>query len=270
MDAVISLNALKAGMSFSTDTTEDVLLGESIRDASDAIVQHTHRRFTVRTETNYYDAYCADHIQVDDLISVSALATDIALNRTYSWTWSTDEYELEPMNARSRNRPYQSIHRRPLSGKSFTPGRRTARVDGVFAVDDSTELPGSTLSGAHNASVTTWTVAAGTGQFLSVADRLLVDSEQALVTAIATDSLTVVRGIHGTTAASHLTGATISRYVLPGNLVSAGRIIATRLYKRKDAPRGDSGGGDFGATFGIAFDREVLHLLGSFRKPVVA
>ena len=61
----------------------------------------------------------------------------------------------------------------------------------------------TTLNGNINSSVTTVNLATGTGQYFKANDILEVFGEQMMITVVATDALTVVRGINGTTAASH-------------------------------------------------------------------
>jgi hypothetical protein len=61
----------------------------------------------------------------------------------------------------------------------------------------------TTLNGAINASVTTVTVTSGAVFFDDNRFRLLVNDEIMLVTGVATNDLTVVRGVEGTTATSH-------------------------------------------------------------------
>jgi hypothetical protein len=81
----------------------------------------------------------------------------------------------------------------------------------------------STLNGAINDSTTTVVVDDGsvfpsTGNF-----RVLVDTEIMHVTARTGTTLTVNRGIEGTTAASHSSGATVSHIMTAGNLLRTGQ-----------------------------------------------
>ena len=80
----------------------------------------------------------------------------------------------------------------------------------------------TTLDGAINASVTTVTVADANGSgYPLVGDfRILVDSEAMHVTARSGNDLTVVRGVDGTTAASHSDEA-------PVNVITLSRFLTT-------------------------------------------
>ena len=68
------------------------------------------------------------------------------------------------------------------------------------------------LDGGINNSVTTLDVDAGTGIVFAVGDRIKLSDEIMLITGIATDTLTIVRGYEGSTAASHSDEAVINFY----------------------------------------------------------
>lgn len=59
-------------------------------------------------------------------------------------------------------------------------------------------------------SETDLTVASGTGSYFRQGDIISVESEYMLVTAVSTDTLTIVRGYGSTTAAAHTTGNTVT------------------------------------------------------------
>lgn len=59
-------------------------------------------------------------------------------------------------------------------------------------------------------SETDLTVASGTGSYFRQGDIISVENEYMLVTAVSTDTLTVVRGYGSTTAAAHTTGNTVT------------------------------------------------------------
>jgi hypothetical protein len=89
----------------------------------------------------------------------------------------------------------------------------------------STELVNSTtglLDGAVDAVVVSMDVDGGTYerfQDLTVPFRVVVESERLLVTAVVDgateDTWTVIRGIDGTTAATHIDGSTVTQYIGP-------------------------------------------------------
>jgi len=67
-------------------------------------------------------------------------------------------------------------------------------------------LRSGTISGTWEAASTTESVASGEGNSLGVGDIILVESEYIQVTAVSTDSLTIRRGVMGSSDVEHLTG----------------------------------------------------------------
>lgn len=88
----------------------------------------------------------------------------------------------------------------------------------VFINQGSTTLNGSITSGATSITVVSGSVFPSSGQF-----RVACESEVMLATARSGNVLTVVRGIEGTTAASHLDGLTIAQSLTVGGLQQYGR-----------------------------------------------
>jgi hypothetical protein len=103
----------------------------------------------------------------------------------------------------------------------------------------------STLNGALNASTTTVAVTSGTpyaaGQILRCGDELM------LVVTVVSNSLTVIRGWNGSTAAAHDTLATLPYWKTQSEIARACFIQAARYYKRNEAVFGTTGGGEMGA-----------------------
>ncbi len=85
------------------------------------------------------------------------------------------------------------------------PTQTMALVAGSPAIGAGGAL--TTLSASLSNSATTATVASNT--FLAVGDYLSIDSEIVLITAISGDTLTLLRGQYGTTAATHNSGANV-------------------------------------------------------------
>lgn len=80
----------------------------------------------------------------------------------------------------------------------------------IEVIEDKMRAMESTLNGALADGVgTTVNVAAGDGVLFRAGNIIKVDSELMRVTAVATDALTVVRGVHGTTGAAHSDAAPV-------------------------------------------------------------
>jgi hypothetical protein len=133
--------ALKARLGI-TDSTDDSILAAIITAVSRQIDDYCGRRFYAATETRYYTARCADHVLVDDLLSVSAngLATDDG-TRTYPDVWATTDYDLAPANAalESQPQPYWEVRLTPTGSFLFWPGlERGLRLTGSFGFSSTT------------------------------------------------------------------------------------------------------------------------------------
>ena len=80
----------------------------------------------------------------------------------------------------------------------------------------------TTLNGAITAGATSLTVQSAAGFPSSPLFRIVIDSELMLVTAVSGTTWTVTRGIEGTTAASHSSGATVIQMVTAGAVTNLG------------------------------------------------
>jgi hypothetical protein len=128
-----TLAELKARLTIDTlDTQDDAMLEACIEGASRQVDAFTGTRFYQASETRYYTALDGYSVAIDDVTAVSALAQDLQLNRTYSDTFASDDYDLAPDNAALAGKPYQQIVLRPLAPKGFLLDRRAIKVTGTF------------------------------------------------------------------------------------------------------------------------------------------
>jgi hypothetical protein len=81
-----------------TDTVDDSLLEISIEAASREIDGFTERVFTQSTATRIYRPTDAFTVDVDDLQTVTTLKTDTDGDGVLDTTWSTADYQLNPLN----------------------------------------------------------------------------------------------------------------------------------------------------------------------------
>lgn len=227
------------------------------------------RTFRVREGAQTYMPEWSDKVVVDDLLSVTSITTDMDGDGTFEETWSATDYFLYPVNALFNGRPYTSICR-SLNGSKYIPNKEmrwpSFKVTGKWGFQEELESVAA-LNGGINASVTTIvsTVA------LEVGWTIKVDSEQMYVTDRDSTglSLTVVRGVNGTTAASHLTAATIYVYRYPADIVQASMLHAGRIWRRKEAPTGIiNTPGDIGwrAVYIPRFDSDTQAFLQPYRR----
>lgn len=112
------------------DGLDDNILSSVISAVSRWIDAFTETRFytTSEDETRYYTANNSEVVFIDDLISLTSLATDPASGRVYTDTWSATDYDLMPYNST----PKRSIEAAPLGGYFFPLSRKGIKVTGTF------------------------------------------------------------------------------------------------------------------------------------------
>lgn len=262
MNRYIGRSTVKSRLGLTT-TTDDAAIDAVIEAVSRQIDQWTRRRFYPATETRYYTARNGVVCPVDDLLSVTSLATDDGADRTYSTVWTAADYELEPVNAprMSPPQPYWEIRVTPNGSEAFSRDRRAVKIVGVWGYYDQRTTSTATLNEALDASETGVDVSSGTA--FEVGQTIRIDSEQMYISAISTNTLTVTRGVNGSTAATHDNGAAIQVYEYP--VISEVALLqATRLFRRKDAPFGVVGVADFGSVRISRLDPDVREMLSPF------
>lgn len=263
------LTVLKAAMAITaTDTADDSRLLTALEDVSRFIDQHTQRHFFAKTETRYYSPTSGTILRLDsDLLSVTTLKADQDGDRTYEETWAVTDYDLTPDN----EWPKTAIEVTPDGVYSFpTGGRRGVEIAGLWGFgrgDGATsyEASGTTTSEVLDTSETGVDVASGAA--LAVGQTILVDSEQMYITGISTNTATVVRGVNGTTAATHDTGKAVYIYRYPANIRRACIMLAEQTFKQESAAFGVSGGAEVAVEQLQPSNRaQILHWMAPFRN----
>lgn len=226
------------------DTLDDANILAALEQVSRDIDRFCGRRFYVEQRTRYFNARRSGCLRVDDLLAVTEIATDLSGTRDWPLTLLASDFELCPPNAlyESPPEPYTTIELAPLSGAFFVTGDpRGNRVTGKWGYYEVLELAGALLAEGLDASETAVDVANGLAY--DVGQTLLIDSEQLYVSAIESDTLTVTRGVNGTTAASHLTASPIQRYTYPvvGEAAAQQAILA---FRAASAVFGEIGGNE--------------------------
>ena len=119
-----------------TDTTRDSEILGSCTSVSRWIDSYCERTFYRTTSSRVYAAADGCRVDVDDLVSVTAVATDASGDGVFETTWSASDYQLLPVNpsAGPDVRPYTSL--RAVAGRYFptacTGRRERVQVTGVF------------------------------------------------------------------------------------------------------------------------------------------
>jgi hypothetical protein len=131
MNDYATLAELKAKLDI-TDTNDDSELQSILAAISRVIDEMTGRFFYRETQTRYYTAESGDHLQVDDLVSVTTLSTDENDDRVYERTWSAADYDLWPYNAALHSKPYNEIQIAPTGSYSFPTGAKSVKLIAMF------------------------------------------------------------------------------------------------------------------------------------------
>lgn len=93
-----SLNDLKTALRIQ-DSVDDSLLEIALESASRLIDEYTMRNFyNAGTATRVFVPSDDDCVPIDDAVSISSVAVSTLLNKTFDQTWSTGDYQTEPLN----------------------------------------------------------------------------------------------------------------------------------------------------------------------------
>lgn len=199
-------------------------------------------------DTRYYQGRATCELWLPDAVtSISSLTVDDDGDDTYELTLAvTTDYFLEPSANAAKGLPYWRIDLNPNGTQlsAWPTYKRGVKVTGIFGFY-STRLLSVTLNeGAGDgngldASETSVKLSATVATTLYAGDIIVIDSEQMYVTAVSTDTLTVERGVNGTTAATHSDGAAVRLVTLPAAVTDA----AAKLLQRRqwDLASGSSG-----------------------------
>lgn len=216
------------------------------------------RYYTARRLSDGGDLLSARELQLDrELQTLTALTIDgtsitpaqvrlMPLNGAYkAWLYLKDTAELSTF----------------LTGANDPVGCIT--VTGVWRHSGEWKNTGATISAGLNDSATTIAVSSVASLERDMVIRL--DSEYALITGIAATTLTLERGYNGSTAAAHLSGATVYRFK-PGEAAKmAVKGMAQWWYEYRKSPLfGSVVIGDFNyAMLPESFPKQVLSIIKS-------
>ena len=208
------------------------------RAVSVTVDDYCNRHFYPLTATRTFDGPADALLPVPDLLSVAALSSDDDDDGTYETAWAATDYQLVPLNAQPAQHwggPYHALRALSRGTKqTFEPGQARYEIAGVWGYRNLQEPSGSLLNGAV-ADTTTTAVTVDDGTDVAVGQTVLIDSEQMLVTAISGNSLTVARGLNGTTAATHTDNTAVSILRWPAPVERATLINTSRIWTRAPA-----------------------------------
>jgi hypothetical protein len=232
-----SLAQAKAQYSI-TASTDDAVLLQLLEAVSRGIDKHCGRKFYPNTETRYYNDGALDfadtqRLWVDDLLSVISVKFDNDRDGVYENTLAATDYLLWPYNAY----PKRAVELDENGTYSLWPdGRKAIEIAGVWGYGD--ELRAAPYDNASAtgtvADTTTTSMVVSNGANLSAGQTIKIENELMYLTSVIVNTLTVVRGVNGTTAAAHAAAA-ISITAYPQPIVLACLMQVGRLYRRRDS-----------------------------------
>lgn len=232
MNLYATLNDIKKLLAVEGAGDNEQLL-RALEAASRQIEKLTGRYFYCYEGIKYLDGGGSKMWLSEDILSISLLKIDQDGDGVYESTLATSDYILYSLN----DYPKIRLETNPNGNYSgFAYGiPKGIQITGVFGYADSA-IPyeeRTTLSGDIIAGATSLIVA--DGQLLKIGETIRMDSEQMFVKQIVTNTLTVQRGVNGTTAATHTSAAKVYAYDYPEDITQATLIIAMRMWKRKDS-----------------------------------
>ncbi len=278
----LSLDALKSRPALDIrGADEDARLLAVLEAASRLVDRYCNRHFFELSAARVFDGTGSSPLRLPDLIGVDppGLRTDDDADGVFETAWAPAGYLLLPSNADPEtasnplSRPYTAVEVAPraqtrkigslpgarASRPHLTAGRRTVEITGRWGWWRHLRPAAETLGASVDAAATSLALSRSSG--VETGHTLLVGSEQLCVRGRDGDSLTVARGVNGTTAAAHADAARVWIYEYPAPVVEATLLQAVRLWRapRRAASAADAGG----------LDPEARLLLSGYRKPAL-
>lgn len=117
------------------DAVDDAVLGSCLDEASRDIEGDTHRVFypSAAGTVRYFTAVRSGLVLIDDVVTVTAVATDGDGDRVYESAWAATDYDLLPLNAAADGLPYDQVAVAPQGGYAFPAGLRAGvKITGTW------------------------------------------------------------------------------------------------------------------------------------------
>ena len=245
------------------DDGQDERLLEMLETASRWIDGYCDRHFFTTTGERRFDGTGRVTLAVTDL--VSAAEVRVREGATGRWVgWNSGDWMGYPLNAAPAEpdgRPYTRIVA-TAGGRRFPLSRGGVVIAGAWGYGDVREDTGLQVSGAgipaENTEITLAAPGGGPAASLSVGHTVRIGDEQMYVAGVADDgqgatTLTVQRGVNGTTPATHAANSGVSVYRYPSAVTEACLQQAALWWReRLSAPfrplEGEVGGDDNGVS----------------------
>ena len=113
----------------------DAALVNAIAAASRAIDAACGRApgaFSISASQDRYFTGDEGCVEIDPLVTLTALVSDADGDRVYETTWSATDYDLEPYNAAQAGEPYTKLVATPIGRYAFPCIRKGVKVTGLW------------------------------------------------------------------------------------------------------------------------------------------
>lgn len=263
----------------STTTAYDDLIYQLSERVSRYIDMHCGRAFYPWTDTRYYDGTGDVELWIDDLVSLTSMSYSKDHGQNYT-AYTSADYILTVAGDYNQARSYNKVLANVSSGAAisyFPSGQRSIKVVGEFGYcenrtyaweDSQDDVESNPLS----SSATSCTVNDADGDDkwgmvprFQVGQTLKIESEMCEVSGVneTTNTLTIVRGMNGSTAAAHAQNTDIYIWRPPGPVKQACVIQSIRMLERGFQGFGDARAApDIGQVFYLKdLDPEAAALL---------
>ena len=166
------------------------------------------------------------------LISPTTVTSYSGSSRTTSETLTqglANDFLLEPYNSSPKVRLKMSEE----SAKSWNSGQQVITILGTWGYAED-KSPDTTTINAAITSTTATSCTVASASNLSPGNTIIIDTEQLYVRSISSTTLTVIRGVNGSTAATHSDATTVERFIYPADVTMVSADIARILYRDRD------------------------------------
>lgn len=117
-----------------TDSVDDDLLELAVESASREIDSACERQFFSASATRVFTPRDSVITETDDIVSITTLKTSSAADGVFDTTWTTSDYQLEPLNgiAGGVAVPYSNIRAVGTYAFPVSGGEATVQIAGTF------------------------------------------------------------------------------------------------------------------------------------------
>lgn len=275
-------DALRRMLGFrAADTSPDFDLDQVLQSVSRQIDQYCGRHFYTVYGSRTFTPKRSDFALIDDIPADSTNTVTVAVDqygdRTYGTTWASTDFDLLPERAGNKSPPdpYWKIAAAPNGRYAFAGYAKSLRITtnwGPFRVLQrlATAAGVAITASVLTSSATSFTASTAPGSDrLGVGSAILIDSEQIGVIGLSGTTVTITRGLNGTTAAAHIAASAIDVFTYPV-IDSACLLQSAELWRLKDTLGGEESSDEFGVLRSShRFLLRVQQMLDRFRLPAV-